>query len=152
MTQVYDILDKIRDRLRDNPNVFTVTFGDLTEIDLNKTTIFPLSHLTITNVTFDRSVINFTVNLICVDVVDYNKENYSDDMFYANDNLQDVYNTQLQVVNDIVQSVRRGSLFDEKIQLLDNPSAIPFKDRYENELAGWGIEINLSMINDISIC
>lgn len=152
MTQVYDILDKIRDRLRDNPNVFTVTFGDITEIDLNKTTIFPLSHLTITNVTFDRSVINFTVNLICVDVVDYNKENYSDDMFYANDNLQDVYNTQLQVVNDIVQSVRRGSLFDEKIQLLDNPSAIPFKDRYENELAGWGIEINLSMINDISIC
>lgn len=152
MTQVYDILNKIRDRLRDNPNVFTVSFGDLTEIDLNKTTIFPLSHLTITNVTFDRSVINFTVNLICVDVVDYNKENYSDDIFYGNDNLQDVYNTQLQVVNDIVQSVRRGSLFDDKIQLLDNPSATPFKDRYENELAGWGIELNLSMINDISIC
>jgi hypothetical protein len=152
MTQVYDILNKIRDRLRDNPNVFTVSFGDLTEIDLNKTTIFPLSHLTITNVTFDRSVINFTVNLICVDVVDYNKENYSDDIFYGNDNLQDVYNTQLQVVNDIVQSVRRGSLFDDKIQLLENPSATPFKDRYENELAGWGIELNLSMINDISIC
>ena len=152
MTQVYDILNKIKDRLRDNPNVFTVSFGDLTEIDLNKTTIFPLSHLTITNVTFDRSVINFTINLICVDVVDYNKENYSDDIFYGNDNLQDVYNTQLQVVNDIVQSVRRGSLFDDKIQLLENPSATPFKDRYENELAGWGIELNLSMINDISIC
>lgn len=29
MTQVYDILDKVRDRLRDNPNVFTVTFGAL---------------------------------------------------------------------------------------------------------------------------
>ena len=152
MTQVYDILNKIRDRLRDNPNVFTVSFGDLTEIDLNKTTIFPLSHLTITNVTFDRSVINFTVNLMCVDVVDYNKENYSNDIFYGNDNLQDVYNTQLQVVNDIVQSVRRGNLFDDKIQLLENPSATPFKDRYENELAGWGIELNLSMINDISIC
>lgn len=152
MTQVYDILNKIKDRLRDNPNVFTVSFGDLTEIDLNKTTIFPLSHLTITNVTFDRSVINFTVNLMCVDVVDYNKENYSNDIFYGNDNLQDVYNTQLQVVNDIVQSVRRGSLFDDKIQLLENPSATPFKDRYENELAGWGIELNLSMINDISIC
>ena len=152
MTQVYDILNKIKDRLRDNPNVFTVTFGDITQVDLNKTTIFPLSHLTITNVTFDRSVINFTVNLICVDVVDYNKENYSDDIFYGNDNLQDVYNTQLQVVNDIVQSVRRGSLFDDKIQLLENPSATPFKDRYENELAGWGIELNLSMINDISIC
>jgi hypothetical protein len=152
MTQVYDILDKVRDRLRDNPNVFTVTFGDITQVDLNKTTIFPLSHLTITNVTFERSVINFTIAIMCLDIVDYNKEKYDDDIFYGNTNLQDVYNTQLQVVNDIVQSVRRGSLFDSKIQIIGEPSATPFQDRYENELAGWGIEINVSMINDISIC
>lgn len=152
MTQVYDILDKVRDRLRDNPNVFTVTFGDITEVDLNKTTIFPLSHLTITNVTFERSVINFTIALMCVDIVDYNKEKYDDDIFYGNTNLQDVYNTQLQVVNDVVQSVRRGSLFDSKIQIIGEPSATPFQDKYENELAGWGIEIQVSMINDISIC
>ena len=152
MTQVYDILDKVRDRLRDNPNVFTVTFGDITQVELNKTTIFPLSHLTITNVTFERSVINFTIAIMCLDIVDYNKEKYDDDIFYGNTNLQDVYNTQLQVVNDIVQSVRRGSLFDSKIQIIGEPSATPFQDRYENELAGWGIEINISMINDISIC
>jgi len=152
MTQVYDILDKVRDKLRDNPNVFTVTFGDISEVDLNKTTIFPLSHLTITNVTFERSVINFTIALMCIDIVDYNKEKYDDDVFYGNTNLQDVYNTQLQVVNDIVQSVRRGSLFDSKIQIIGEPSATPFQDRYENELAGWGIEIQVSMINDISIC
>jgi hypothetical protein len=152
MTQVYDILDKVRDKLRDNPNVFTVTFGDITEVDLNKTTMFPLSHLTITNVTFDGSIINFTIRMLCLDIVDYNKEKYDDDVFYGNTNLQDVYNTQLQVVNDIVQSVRRGSLFDSKIQLVGEPVATPFKDRYENELAGWGIELNVSMINDISIC
>jgi len=152
MTQVYDILDKVRDKLRDNPNVFTVTFGDISEVDLNKTTIFPLSHLTITNVTFDGSIINFTIRMLCLDIVDYNKEKYDDDIFYGNTNLQDVYNTQLQVVNDIVQSVRRGSLFDSKIQLVGEPVATPFKDRYENELAGWGIELNVSMINDISIC
>ena len=126
MTQVYDILDKVRDRLRDNPNVFTVTF--------------------------ERSVVNFTIALMCLDIVDYNKEKYDDDIFYGNTNLQDVYNTQLQVVNDVVQSVRRGSLFDSKIQLIGEPSATPFQDRYENELAGWGIEIQVSMINDISIC
>ena len=152
MTQVYDILDKVRDKLRDNPNVFTVTFGDISEVDLNKTTIFPLSHLTITNVTFERSIINFTIRMLCLDIVDYNKEKYDNDVFYGNTNLQDVYNTQLQVVNDVVQSVRRGSLFDSKIQLVGEPVATPFKDRYENELAGWGIELNVSMINDISIC
>ena len=98
-----------------NPNVFSVTFGDISEVDLNKTTIFPLSHLTITNVTFERSIINFNIALLCLDVVDYNKSNYkadnvsNDDIFNGNNNLQDIYNTQLQVVNDIVQSVRRGS-------------------------------------------
>jgi hypothetical protein len=102
MTQVYDILDKVRDRLRDNPNVFSVTFGDISEVDLNKTTIFPLSHLTITNVTFERSVLNFTIQLLCLDIVDYNKEKYDDDIFYGNTNIQDIYNTQLQVVNDIL--------------------------------------------------
>ena len=152
MTQVYNILDKIKDKLRDNPSVFSVTFGDISEVDLNKTTMFPLSHLTITNVTFERSVVNFTIALLCLDIVDYNKEKYDGDSFYGNNNIQDVYNTQLQVVNDIVQSVRRGSLFDSKIQLIGEPSATPFKDGYENELAGWGVEINVSMINDISIC
>ena len=121
MTQVYDILDKIKDRLRNNPNVFSVTFGDISEVDLNKTTMFPLSHLTITNVTFERSVINFTIALLCLDIVDYNKEKYDGDSFYGNNNIQDVYNTRLQVVNDIVQSVRRGSLFDSKIQLTGEP-------------------------------
>ena len=36
MTQVYDILDKIKDKLRDNPSVFSVTFGDISEVDLNQ--------------------------------------------------------------------------------------------------------------------
>ena len=147
MTQVYDILDKIKDKLRDNPRVFSVTFGDISEVDLNKTTMFPLSHLTITNVTFEGNIINFTIALLCLDIVDYNKEKYNGDSFYGNNNIQDVYNTQLQVVNDIVQALRIGSLFDSNIQLVGEPSAIPFKDRYENELAGWGIEMNISMIN-----
>jgi hypothetical protein len=47
MTQVYDILESLKDKLEANPNVFTVRFGDLDEIDLNKTEIYPLAHLDI---------------------------------------------------------------------------------------------------------
>jgi len=36
--------------------------------------------------------------------------------------------------------------------LLEAPSATPFKDRFENELAGWGVNIIISMPNEISIC
>ena len=103
MTQVYDIVDKLKDRLRTNPNVFTVTYGDISEVDLNKTTIFPLSHLNITDVTFDGPVMNFTIQLLALDIVDYNKDAPTKDVINGNDNLQDVYNSQLQVVNDVIE-------------------------------------------------
>ena len=45
MRQVYTVLDKLKEILRANGITKTVTFGDLTEVDLNKTTIFPLSHI-----------------------------------------------------------------------------------------------------------
>jgi hypothetical protein len=152
MTQVYDILDKIKDRLRDNPNVFSVTFGDISDIDLNKTTIFPLTHLVINNVEFVDSVINFEIDMLSMDILDISKKDAEFDEFYGNDNLIDIYNTQLQVVNDIIQQFRRGGLFAQNYQLLENPVANPFKDRYENILAGWEVGIRVSVSNDISIC
>lgn len=152
MTQVYDILDKIKDRLRDNPNVFSVTFGDISDIDLNKTTIFPLTHLVINNVEFVDSVINFEIDMLSMDILDVSKKEAEFDEFYGNDNLIDIYNTQLQVVNDIIQQFRRGGLFAQNYQLLENPVANPFKDRYENVLAGWEVGIRVSVSNDISIC
>jgi len=152
MTQVYDILDKIKDRLRENPNVFSVTFGDISDIDLNKTTIFPLTHLVINNVEFVDSVINFEIDMLSMDILDISKKDAEFDEFYGNDNLIDIYNTQLQVVNDIIQQFRRGGLFAQNYQLLENPVANPFKDRYENILAGWEVSIRVSVSNDISIC
>jgi hypothetical protein len=152
MTQVYDILDKIKDRLRENPNVFSVTFGDISDIDLNKTTIFPLTHLVINNVEFVDSVINFEIDMLSMDILDISKKEAEFDEFYGDDNLIDIYNTQLQVVNDIIQQFRRGGLFAENYQLLENPVANPFKDRYENVLAGWEVGIRVSVSNDISIC
>jgi hypothetical protein len=152
MNQIYELLDRLKDKLRENPNVFTVTFGDLTEVDLNKTTIFPLSHFNITNVTYNNNVINFSIQFLAIDIVDYNKDSVSGDSFYGNDNLQDVYNTQLQVLSYAIEHFRRGDLFDNKLQLIGSPSAQPFKDRFENELAGWGATIEVAMPNEISIC
>lgn len=152
MTQFYDILDKIKERLRANPNVFSVTYGDITKVDLDKTTIFPLSHLNISNATIKEHTISFTLQLLCVDIVDYNKDSNPDDEFYGNDNMQDILNTQLQVVNDIVSQLRRGALFTNELQVVEDVSVQPFMDRFENELAGWGADILIEMPNNISIC
>ena len=152
MTQFYDILDKIKERLRTNPNVFSVTYGDITKVDLDKTTIFPLSHLNISNAIIGEHTVSFTLQLLCVDIVDYNKDSSPDDEFYGNDNMQDILNTQLQVVNDVIAQLRRGTLFTDRLQVLGDVTVQPFMDRFENELAGWGADIVIEMPNDISIC
>ena len=153
MTQIYDILDAIRDRLRANPNVNTVSFGQLTDIDLNKTTMYPLSHVYIDEVVYNDRSVSVTIRLLCLDVVDFNKNDTDTiDNFYGNDNLIDVLNTQMQVINDVVEQVRRGTLYNSQYQLTDNPSAEPMKDRFENEVAGWGISFTIDIPNGINIC
>ena len=152
MVEFYNLLDTIKNRLRLNSNVFTVTYGDIFKVDLDKTTIFPLSHLNISNVTISERVMSFNLQLLCLDVVDYNKDSNIDDEFYGNNNLQDILNTQLGVINDIVMQLKRGDMFSNNVVNVSDVAVNPFMDRFENELAGWGADIVIEVPNGISIC
>jgi len=153
MRQVYTVLDKLRLKLKENGITNTVTFGDILQIDLDKTTIYPLSHITLGDVVFSPHIVTATIQLFCLDVVDKTNELTDDDIFYGNDNLQDILNTQLQVVNDIQAELRRGGLFDDNLQLTTDVTASPFMDNFENELAGWAVTINIEMPNtEHTIC
>ena len=153
MRQVYTVLDKIKEILRANGITKTVTFGDLTQVDLNKTSIFPLSHIIFGNVTFQDRIISASIRILCLDVVDVNKNKETEDMMFGNDNLQDILNTQLQVVNDIQQEMRRGSAFSDNFQITTNVVAEPFLDNFENQLAGWGMTVNIEVPNnELSLC
>ena len=66
MRQVYTVLDKIKTILRANGITKTVTFGDITEVDLNKTTIFPLAHIIFGNVTFEERILTASVRILCL--------------------------------------------------------------------------------------
>lgn len=148
MRQVYTVLDKLKTKLKDNGITNTVTFGDILEVDLDKTTIYPLSHISLGEVVFASHIITATIQLFCLDVVDKTNELTDDDIFYGNDNLQDILNTQLQVVNDIQQELRRGGLFDENLQLTTDITASPLLDNFENQLAGWAVTINIELPNN----
>ena len=94
ITAFYTILDTIKDKLLDDINVNTVTTGDITEIDLSKQTIFPLSHIIINSVTPQDQVLNFNITIMSMDIVDINKENKTD-IFTGNNNEHDVLNSHL---------------------------------------------------------
>lgn len=152
MKHVYDILDVLRDELRSHPAVNTVSYGDITDLDLDKTTMFPLSHLLIDSASYGERTITFSIKLLCADIVDYNQSESQFDEFYGNDNLHDVMNTQFQVINSLITKLMRGDLFKSNYQVTSTPSAEPFKESYGNVLAGWSTVIQIEIPNGVSIC
>ena len=152
MKHVYDILDVLRDELRSHPAVNTVSYGDITDLDLDKTTMFPLSHLLIDSASYGERTITFSIKLLCADIVDYNQSENQFDEFYGNDNLHDVMNTQFQVINSLITKLMRGDLFKSNYQITSTPSAEPFKEKYGNVLAGWSTIIQIEVPNGVSIC
>ncbi len=94
-----------------------------------------------------------TLQVLCLDIVDYTKEEQTEDMMFGNDNLQDVLNTQLQVVNDLQQNLRRGDAFSDNFQVITSVTAEPMLDKYENQLAGWGMTVDIQVpTNELSLC
>lgn len=152
MTHVYDILDVLKEELRSSPSVNTVTYGEVSDLDLDKTTMFPLSHLLIENVSYNERTVNFRIRVLCADIVDYNKEPSEFDDFYGNDNLHDVMNTQFEVINTLIMKLMRGDLFNARYQVNTSPVAEPFKERFNNVLAGWSVDIDIEVPNGVSIC
>lgn len=151
MKGFYNITDKIKDALNAEPFVNTVTYGSLDDVDLNKQTIFPLSHLIVNNCTVGTNTLTFNISILAMDVVDESKEEVTDE-FVGNDNEQDVLNTQLAVLNRVIALLQRGDLYLEKYQVQGTVNCEPFVDRFENKLAGWAATFDVLVQNDMTVC
>ena len=147
----YLLTDTIKDTLLDDVNVNTVTTGDLTEVDLSKQTIFPLSHMIVNSVTSSENTLTFNISILSMDIVDQSKE-IETDIFVGNDNEQDVLNTQLGVLDRLMALLQRGDLYTEKYQVDADVTCEPFVDRFENKLAGWVATFDVQIQNDMTIC
>lgn len=157
MKQYYKLLDAIKQFLQDNPSTNTVHEGDIFKLDLDKDGIHPIANIDVTNVDFNEHYNTFTLAIVVADILDDTKENEKDqnNVFHGADNLQDIYNTQLSVINILQSSLKRGSLMDSGFELQEDEtvSATPFEQRFENLLVGWVMTLTVDVANDdISIC
>ena len=73
MNNFYNLIDTIKSTVEASPFNNKVTFGDITDIDTNKLTAFPLSHIIVDSVDINDRTLDFTVTVVCMDVVDVNK-------------------------------------------------------------------------------
>ena len=151
MTGFYDLTQKIKDTLQAEPFVNTVTYGSLDDLDLNKQTIFPLSHIIVNNCNVDSGVLTFNISVLAMDIVDESKLETTDN-FVGNDNEQDVLNTQLAILNRLIALLQRGTLYTDKYQVEGTVGCEPFVDRFENKLAGWVATFDVIIQNDMTIC
>ena len=131
MRDYYKILDALKDYLKQNPNVNTINVGDLFSVDLSKENVFPLVNIDVVSVEF------------------------LDNVYHGADNLQDIYNTQLTVINLLQSVLKRGDIGNVDY-IIDNEQvyvATPFEQRFENLLAGWTLDLAIDIPNDdVSIC
>ena len=151
MQGFYKVTETIKEQLLLDPNVNTITTGDITRIDLGKQTMFPLSHIIINTVNNEDNILRFSISILSMDIVNVSKEE-TVDIFVGNNNEQDILNTQLAVQNKLVQVLRGGNLQRDLYQLDGTPTFEPFYDRFENEVAGWALTLDVIIPNDVSVC
>lgn len=147
----YQLTSTIEDQLLLDVNTNTVSIGDISDVNLNKQDIFPLAHIIVNSVSVEEQVLRFSITILACDIVDQTKDRTTD-RFTGNTNEQDILNTQLAVLNRLIQRLRMGQLHQDMYQLEGNPSLEPFMDRFENQLAGWSASMDILIYNDIYIC
>ena len=151
MKGFYNVTEQLKTALAAEPFVNTVTFGSLDDVDFNKQTIFPLSHIIVNNTTVGTKTLTFNISILSMDIVDISKE-ATTDIFVGNDNEQDVLNTQLGLLTRIINILQRGDLYTNLYQIEGDVNCEPFVDRFENKLAGWTATFDVLVQNDMTIC
>lgn len=151
MKGFYKVTEELKDALIAEPFVNTVTFGSIDDVDLNKQTIYPLSHITVNNTIVGTKTLTFNISILSMDIVDISKDEVTD-VFKGNDNEQDVLNTQLALQTRVINKLQRGDLYTDLYQVEGSVTCEPFVDRFENKLAGWAATFDVVIQNDMTIC
>ena len=151
MINYYDITTKLKDALLDEvPFCNTVTKGSIDRLKNAKDDMYPISHLMINKCTSNGNTLTYNVSIISMDIVDISKIETTD-IFIGNDNEDDVLNNMQSLLIRIVARLQRGDLFSDLYQV-SNASLEPFMDRFEDNVAGWTLTVDIVVPNGMSIC
>ncbi len=151
MKGFYNVTDKLKTKLQEEPFVNTVSFGSIDDVDLDKQSIFPLAHVIVNNAIVGTKTTTFNISILAMDIVDISNDKVTD-VYVGNDNEQDVLNTQLALLTRVINDLQRGDLYTEMYQVQSDVSCEPFVDRFENKLAGWTASFDVVIQNDMTIC
>ena len=144
-TGFYDIVDKIKEILLEDDNMNTVTYGDITKVATEKTTIYPLGHMVVNNATVKNNIFTFNITVACMDIIDQSNIDKID-------NEMDIFNTQFAVISRLILKLRRYNMRNEGFLIVGEPTTESFTHRFEDDVAGWDVTFDVDVIQDMSVC
>lgn len=134
MNGYYLLLEFIKSLLLSDEDCNTVTDGDgLTDADLDRQEIYPLTHIVSDDGTFVNGVIQFNMELFALD-------QYDEQL----DNDRDIFNTQLYVLKRVYNKLS----VSEGISIL-NDATFAKVERVENNLIGWSVSFVVEVADDV---
>lgn len=152
MNNIFKLTDAIKEELQGNALINQVTFGDLFEVDLLKKNIFPLAHVGMASARIGEGVAYVDLSILFLDIVDEQKQEQTD-QFYGNDNEHFVLNSMFAAATKTVQELMRGDLYRDGFQLeQDDVSLEFFSERFEDKLAGVGLDMTIAIKNTLDLC
>jgi hypothetical protein len=140
-----------------HPNIKYFTLGDIYGIDQKKQPQFPYANLLVNNVTIDSGMMNYNVTLFVMDRVNeivFDSTGGYNELFKdwkGIDNSQDVWNTTLLTINDIISYVYRNPQA-YPYNVIGSTLCTPFEQRFDSYMWGWAADMNISVGNPQDMC
>tara|TARA_R110000772_G_scaffold209796_2_gene320336 strand:+ start:87 stop:548 length:462 start_codon:yes stop_codon:yes gene_type:complete len=153
MNNLFKFTDAIKVELESNDLLNSVTMGDLFDIDLLKKNTFPLAHVVMTtaSISAESGVAYLNMSVLLLDMVDESKEEETDH-YYGNDNEHYVKNSMFAVATKLVSALTRGQMHTDGYQIGEDVNLEFFSERFEDKLAGVGLDFSVAIKNTIDIC
>lgn len=144
LKMLYEVFEEAK---KLEPQLNTITFGDIFEVDLAKNSIYPIMHVSTDTASYDTGSLTYSFQIIVMDLVNKNENNE-----------HDVLSDTLEVIGNIISHIRNSALVSEvddfrnTIRLQDSISCEPFTERFDNEVTGWTANISIEVEFNASAC
>lgn len=151
----YNLLNFFKTIMNNHPSIQTVTQGDIFEIDDREFPAYPLGNVLVTAANIEGSTTSYTVQLTIADKIKlknnesegvYNKQTIP---YFGTDDTVDIHANTFGIINDITAYLAKGVA---NFEIDGNVTCDPFKDKFDNGLAGWVATFDLVTHNDRNRC
>jgi hypothetical protein len=151
MKGYYELTSRLFGTLNGYVLINQVTKGSLDKITNAKKDMYPLAHVMVDNGVFESNTIKFTVSVLVMDLIDYTKDNL-DDLYYGNNNEDDVHHQSILTCQRLFEDFRRGQYSEEYSIESDSATFELFTERFTDDVAGCTMTFDITMANEMTIC